>query len=172
MLIAACLFIAAVLLNVDVGLAGWCCNAAPARTNTKSSETEITSPSTFHRTPAGRRKAPHPSAAFASNGPITGEASFVFIYLLLVYFIYSGLTQTNSSHLLPCLVAKPVLITPAKQLLSQPTNFLIPPRRGPTTKMRDATRRRSSEGASGAAANSARRRAADSLSNDSTTAGI
>lgn len=110
MLIAACSFIAGALINVDVWLAG---NAAPARTNTESSETKITSPSPFHRTPAGRRKTPHPSAAFASDGHITRE-----YFALLIYFIYSGLAQINSSHLLLCPVAKLVRITPEKQLLS------------------------------------------------------
>lgn len=90
MLIAACWFIAAALINMDVGLAGWCCNAAPARTNTKSSETKITSPSPFQRTPAGRGKTPHPSAAFASGGHITGEASLAFSIACLLYLLWVG----------------------------------------------------------------------------------
>lgn len=175
MLIAACSFIAGALINMDVWLAG---NAAPARTNTESSETKITSPSPFHRTPAGRRKTPHPSAAFASDGHITVEVSLVFSIARLLYLLWVGSSTQQSSAPVSCCKAgsdhsskATLIILSLDHMLSWQISSSS--RLGePTTKTRDATQRHSSEDASEAAPNSARRRSAASLSNDSTTVGI
>lgn len=174
--IAVCSFIAAALMNMDVGLAGCCCTAAPARTNTKSSETKITSPSPFHRTPAGRRKTPHPPAAFVSGGHITGEASLVFSIACLLYLLWVGSNKQQPSAPVSCCKAgsdhsrKATLIIPSLDHSSADTfarllDYASQPQRRVMQRSDTPPKMRLK-------LNRTRRRTAASLSNDSTAVGI
>lgn len=102
MLIAVCSFVAAALMNMDVGLAGWCRNAAPARTNTKSSETKITSPSPFHWTPAWMEHNSTSISSFCSRRSHYRRGCLVFSIARLLYLLWVGSNKQQPSAPVSC----------------------------------------------------------------------